>query len=68
MKNSKFLFDTNILAFSQNKRHPYHHKALKLHDLVDKGIIEGFIAAQNLFELFAVLTASPLVEKKIRSN
>lgn len=65
MKNSKFLFDTNILAFSQNKRHPYHKDALKLHDLVNNGKIEGYIAVQNLFELFAVLTASPSVEKRL---
>lgn len=65
MKNSKFLFDTNILAFSQNKDHVNFKISRKLHNLVKQEKIEGFITPQNLFELFAVLTTSAIVEKNL---
>ena len=64
MKNFKFLFDTNILVFAQDKKHPFNKIAKKLQSLVQQEKIEGFITPQNLFELFATLTSSPSIDKK----
>lgn len=59
------LFDTNVLVYANNADSPFHTQCRTLVEQAISGGIEAVVAAQNLVELYAVITDKRRVERPL---
>jgi predicted nucleic acid-binding protein len=57
-KNMKTLIDTNIVLDILLKRHPYYESSAKMIVLSEKGIIESYVSASAITDIYYIVRKS----------
>lgn len=64
----KILLDTNILVHAYNSMSPHREKASEIIERAARGEIKACLAAQVLYEFFAVITNPKRIENPMRPH
>ena len=58
MNKSRIFFDTNVLVYAHDRSATYHTESAELLKMAVDNNIRGFLAEQNIIELYRILTNS----------
>lgn len=58
MAKRRLLFDTNMLVYAHDELSPLHEPSAALLDLAIEREVSGFLAEQNLMELYRIVTSA----------